>query len=652
MLRKSRIAAGLIGVLCLVPFMTAAAGDTRVADAAMKGDKDAVRALIKQAVDVNAAQGDGMTALHWASLNGDAELAQLLLYAGANVRATTRLGGYSPLYLAAKAGHAKVIDALLNAGTNPNSTAVDGLTPLMMAASSGNAEAVELLVKRGADVNARESENGQTPLAFAAAFNRPEAIRTLLQYGARIDLASKVQEPPKPANRGVGQNQGQAGQTPAPANANTPGAAPAAPAQAPNNTGQRGGGGGGQRGGGGGQRGGQAAQGGQRGGQRGDQPAGAQAAAAAATDETAAAAAAAAQNNGNDGAGRGGGNPKGGLTPLMYAARQGNMEAVQSLVNGGANLNALSADKSTALLLATINGHFDIAKFLVDRGADVNLASMDGATPLYGVVNTQWARKSFYPQPTTKYEKISYIDLMKTMLEHGADPNVRLTKELWYSEYDFSLESTSQVATTAFWKCAEVGDIDGMRLLVAHGADPNIPNKDGVTPLLMASGSGTHGNDDVMAPVGRFAAVKYLIEELHADVNAADIAPPAPATPPAATAPAAGAAPAANAAQTAQPAQQTAQQQGQQQQAQQQQQQGGRNRDGGFTALHNAAARGDNAMILYLISKGARIDAVSKNGVTIADMANGPRQRIQPYPETVALLELLGSKNSHKCVSC
>src|SRR5215472_17792233 len=117
------------------------------------------------------------------------------------------------------------------------------------------------------------------------------------------------------------------------------------------------------------------------------------------------------------------------------------------------------------------------------------------------------------------------------MLEHGADPNVRLTKELWYSEYDFSLESSSQIGTTAFWKCAEVGDIDGMRLLVAHGADPNIANKDGVTPLLMASGAGTHGNDDVMAPAGRLAAVKYLVEDLHADVNAADIAPPAPATP-------------------------------------------------------------------------------------------------------------------------
>ena len=664
-------------VLCLLSSLSlsAATTETRVADAAAKGDKDAVRSLIKQAVDVNAAQGDGMTALHWAALNGDAELAQMLLYAGASVKATTRLGGYNPLYMAAKSGHVTVIDTLLNAGADPNGTALDGLTPLMMAASSGNPDAVEALVKRGANVNAKESENGQTPLAFAAAFNRSEVILALLRHGANIDVASKVQDPPKPANRGNGNGQGNNIQPAAAANNNNQAAGA-----------QQAAGGRGGRGGGGGQGGGRGAQarqgaasnnGGRGGqaqaaanapaGQRGAAPQDANGAQApAGADDTAAAAAQAAANNGNDANGRGGGNPKGGLTPLMYAVRQGNLEATQTLVNNGAGLNALSADKSTALLLATINGHFDIAKFLVERGADVNIASMDGAMPLYGVVNTQWARKSFYPQPTTKYEKTSYLDLLKVMLEHGADPNVRLTKELWYSEYDFSLESSSQIGTTAFWKCAEVGDIDGMKLLVSFGADPNIGNKDGVTPLLMASGSGTHGNDDVMAPSGRLTAVKYLVEELHADVNAADTAGATPAQP-AQAAPANGQpAPAAAQADAATPpapappppAQQAAQgQQGQQQQGQQQGQQqqgqgGGRNRDGGYTALHNAAARGDNAMILYLVSKGARIDAVSKNGVTVADMANGPRQRIQPYPETVALLEILGSKNSHKCVSC
>ncbi len=72
----------------------------------------------------------------------------------------------------------------------------------------------------------------------------------------------------------------------------------------------------------------------------------------------------------------------------------------------------------------------------------------------------------------------------------------------------------------------------------------------------------------------------------------------------------------------------------------------------GYTPLHHAAARGDNEMILYLVSKGADVKAVSRRGQTTADMANGPVQRVSPFPETVALLEKLGSKNNHKCVSC
>src|ERR1051326_1793344 len=134
MLRRPLIGAaalGLAGALCTTFMFLGSAGDTRVADAAMHGDKGAVWDLLKQAVDVNAAQGDGMTALHWAALNGDAELAQTLIYAGANVRATTRLGGYTPLFMASKAGNSTVIDVLLKAGADPKAVAVDGLTPLI-----------------------------------------------------------------------------------------------------------------------------------------------------------------------------------------------------------------------------------------------------------------------------------------------------------------------------------------------------------------------------------------------------------------------------------------------------------------------------------------------------------------------------------------
>jgi len=312
----------------------------------------------------------------------------------------------------------------------------------------------------------------------------------------------------------------------------------------------------------------------------------------------------------------------------MYAARDGSLEAAQALVKAGANLNEVSADHSTAVLLATINGKFDVAKYLVEAGADLNILSTDGAGPLYAVVHTQWSRESFHPQPTIKLEKTSYLDLMSLMLDHGANPNARLDKVLWYSSYGYAYEAASEIGTTPFWRCAAVADVDGMKLLLSRGADPNIPNKDGVNAFLIASGAGTHGNDEVNAPAGRMTAVKYLVEDLHFDVNAADNGSSfrgevagRPNQPP---------------------------------QAGQQPQPNpfGGMAAGGFTAIHNAASRGDNEMILYLVSKGAKVDITTSNGITPVDMANGPRQRVQPFPETIALLEMLGAKNSHKCVSC
>src|SRR5262245_37120243 len=154
---------GILAVIGLSVLLSAAAGDTRVAEAAMKGDRVTDRTLLKQAADVNAAQGDGMTALHWAALKGDAEMADLLIYAGANLKAATRLGSYTPLFMAAKSGSASVIQRLLKAGADPKvAAAVTGLTPLMMAATAGDPEAIKLLLDAGADPNAKETEHGQT----------------------------------------------------------------------------------------------------------------------------------------------------------------------------------------------------------------------------------------------------------------------------------------------------------------------------------------------------------------------------------------------------------------------------------------------------------------------------------------------------------
>ena len=565
---------GLLGVVCTGVMIIGAQVDTRVADAAMAGDTETVRSLLRGAADVNSAQGDGMTALHWAALNDHADMIQLLLYAGANVGATTRLGAYTPLFLAARSGHTAVVEALLASGADPKQAASGGISALMMSASSGDADSVRMLIEAGADVNAAETGRGQTPLIFAAAYDRPDAIRMLLEHGADIDMGSKFIEPlerrrrPQPNQQG-----GQGGQA-------TQGGRTAQ----------------------------QERQGAQAGGNE------TQTEKAENENEETDVDEAEKEKEKPEFVTTKGGNPKGELTALMYAARDGQALAVEALVEAGADLDAVNADESTALLLASINGQFDIATYLVDEGADVTIASMDGATPLFAVVNIQWARLTFHPQPTTKFEKTHYLDLMTLLLDRGADPNARLKKDLWYiAPGGAQKERTNASAITAFWKCAAVGDLDGMRLLIERGADPSLASIAGITPLLTAAGAGYHGNDEVTTPYGRLPAVKYLIEELGADVNEADHEPPPN--------------PDADPNRTRRPA-------------------------GGFTALHNAASRGDNEMIMYLVSKGGRLDAVSKNGQTITDMANGYRQRVQPYPETVALLDLLGSKNTHKCVSC
>src|SRR5438128_1826874 len=128
--------------------------DTRLADAARQGGGSSVRSLLAQHIDVNATLGDGSTALHWAVYRDDLEMTQLLLKAGANVKAATRLGELTPLFMAAKNGNAAIIESLLKAGADAKSANSAGTTPLMLAAASGMVSAVSVLLDGGADVNA------------------------------------------------------------------------------------------------------------------------------------------------------------------------------------------------------------------------------------------------------------------------------------------------------------------------------------------------------------------------------------------------------------------------------------------------------------------------------------------------------------------
>ncbi len=602
MLRKKLIGGlcvSFVGAVSVTVLLLAAPSDTPVADAVRAGDMATLRALLSEGVDVNTAQGDGMTALHWAAYKEDVETAEILLYAGANVRAATRINAMTPLILAAQTGSASMIETLVENGADPNVTITTGTTPLMLAAAAGSAPAITALLDAGADVDAKENAQGQTALMFAASFNRDAAIKVLMEHGADVTIASKVvdvaarsrgrgrggQTAARGRGAGTGGNQ-QAAPVPAPGQRQIPQAAAAA-GRGPNP---------------------QAAATGGRGRGRG---ANAQTAESAA-DAPLLSASGLPVTNGNVGSvrrrtggrGRGGGGDRprrvdylGGMTPLLFAAREGHFEATKVLLDQGADVNTVSpGDKSSPLLVATINGHFDLAKLLLDQGADPSLASMAGATPLYAAVNVKWAPEAGYPQPDTTQEETTYLELMQAFIDKGADVNAQLEKELWYTSYTFDLSRVDAGGATAFWRAAQVSDVDALRLLVAAGADPEIANKDEVKPIHVGTGGGVHGNDEVLAPGGWLPAVRYMVEELGADVNAKD--------------------------------------------------------KNGYTPLHNAASIGESELVQYLVDQGGNVRAVSNNGETTADMANGPRQRIQPFPETLALLRSLGSKFNSNCVSC
>ena len=165
----------IIGGLCVAVLLSAATSDTRLADAAMQNDKDAVRSLLKQKADVNAAHGDGATALHWAAYNDDLELVKTLLAAGANVNAATREGAITPLFMACTNGNAAVIEALLKAGASANSVKAGFPYDLYLSMPKGYADKLTATV-----------ETQQPLLAPIAAGQKIELPEVLPGAGSRF----------------------------------------------------------------------------------------------------------------------------------------------------------------------------------------------------------------------------------------------------------------------------------------------------------------------------------------------------------------------------------------------------------------------------------------------------------------------------------
>jgi uncharacterized protein len=485
----------------------AAGSDLRLTDAVMRADREAVRTLIQQKIDVNASQPDGTTALHWAVRRDDVESAQMLIRAGANVDATTRYG-VTPLYLASVNGNAAAIDALLRSGADPNTATPGGETALMTAARTGKVDAVALLLDKGALVNAKEHVRGQTALMWSVLENHPAVVSLLLARGADINAQTIVSVP----DGTTGAPQATSGDI----GAHGPGIyrSRAVPS------------------------------------------------------------------------------PSGAMTPLLFAAREGNLGMARLLVEARADVNRPSANGTGPLVVAITNNHIDLAMFLLDKGADLNAAdAFYKRTPLYAAVemrNPDYTRDT----PAPVGDARDPMELIKTLLARGANPNARANTTPFRGFYQVSANWANFDGQTPFLRAALSGDVTLMRLLLEHGADPNLGSNDGATPLMAAAGinwvvAQTYSRSDQ-----EYLDAARLCLERGNDVHAVN--------------------------------------------------------SQGFTAMHGAANRGFDAMITLLAEHGAKLDVKDKQGRTPMTFAEGVFLAVQPpvrKPSTMALLQRLLAKS-------
>ena len=533
----------VVGAAALAAYITAtAAPSSPVADAAMKGDVAAVKALIQQKADVNLPQADGATALQWAAYSNNLALADALLAAGADVKKANREGA-TPMYLASIQGSAPMIERLLKGGADANQPGPQGESPLMLASRNGNLAAMKVLIDHKANVNGKEELRGTTPVMWAASEGHADAIKLLAQAGADINATSKADAGGRPRNNlanpvtqrlnsGFGVNGGRGGAKGG-AKGGAPGAAvvaigangapdfagadkqaaavaaglapevgapDAAPAPAAGgNGGGRGGRGGGGRGNGG---------------------------AAAATPNGEAGTQAA----GGGGFGRGAAVADGGgLTPLVLAAREDCLDCAKVLVEAGANVNQLTNYGWTALLTATQNRHYKLAAYLLDHGANPNISNKGGWSALYLATDNRNIEAGDYP---VRPPDMDHLDYIKLLIDKGANVNARIcgpqstadkcTGDTTETRTNFTMQWLFEDGATPFLRAAQSGDVQLMKLLLAHGADPKIFTAHNVTPLAVAAGIGwVEGVTFEWSEAEAIEAVKMCLD-LGIDPNQAD----------------------------------------------------------------------------------------------------------------------------------
>jgi ankyrin repeat protein len=421
-----RLVPAVLGLHALGAAAALAAPTSEVADAAMRGDREAVRAALARDADVNATRVDGSTALHWAVERDDLDLADLLLRAGAGVATRTR-EGVAPLQLAAVNGSARMVRRLLEAGADPNTALTPaGDTALMLAARTGRADAVGVLLEAGADANAAETWGGTTALMWAVSEGHLGATRALLDAGADVNARSHYVA--------AANGRGFEGRTP-----RAGGAEPDVAEFA-----------------------------------------------------------------------------SGWLTPLMFAAREGNAGLARILVDAGADVNAVTGDGKTPLALAIFNGGYEVASFLVERGADVNRADAQRFTPLFWAVDRRNMETAVnFPWMVTA----DPMPLIRQLLDAGADPNALVDNT---PRARMREGSPRIVFATSLMRAAFAGDLELVTLLLERGADPSVISSDGETILEAAAGLGFIPDyHRTFPPEDRLQVVRRFVE-LGNDVNHAD----------------------------------------------------------------------------------------------------------------------------------
>jgi ankyrin repeat protein len=472
----------------------AAASDLRLIEAVKNNNTAAVPALLKERADVNAPQGDGATALHWAVHLDNLNVAALLIRAGAHVNVANDIG-VTPLYLACTNRNGEMVRKLLAARANPNATLLSGETVLMNCARAGDLGAVKALLAHGANVNAKEPSHDQTALMWAAAQRHSEVVKALVENGADVKARSRSYN--QIVTSEVTQRTGR---------------------EELNYT-----------------------------------------------------------------------VPRGGSTPLLFAARSGDVESARHLLAGGADVNDALPDGTTALVLAAYSGHGPVGALLLDKGADPNAAAV-GYTALHAAVLR------------------SDLDLVKTLLAHGANPNAQITKgtPVRRLSQDFELPKTL-IGATPYLLAAKFLEVQMMAVLAAGGADPRLAMKDGTTPLMAAAGVGAAANANrrgltvfdggKVEDEGLAAEAVTSALALDTDVNAVNQA--------------------------------------------------------GNTALHGAASLGYDPVVQLLADKGAQINVKNARGQTPLGTLTGGRgpatatgaavSREIPHPTTADLLRKLGA---------